>query len=151
MTSTATSPDEYIASPPAERQAAMTQLRQVIMKNLPKGFIETMQYGMIGYAVPHSLYPAGYHCKPSEPLPFISIAAQKNFIALYHMGLYFDKELMAWFLGEYAAIHKLKPDMGKSCIRFRKENDIPFELIGRLALRLTPKQWIALYEQSVKR
>ena len=137
---------EYIKNLPEERKQAMEQLQAVIRKNLPKGFEEEMSYGMVGFVVPHSLYPAGYHCSPELPLPFISIASQKNFIALYHMGIYADKNLLQWFTDEYPKHSKTKPDMGKSCIRFKKPELIPFDLIGELCSKYTPEQWISLYE-----
>lgn len=144
----ADSPDHYVAQLPEDRKAAIQQLRKVIKANLPAGFEETMSYGMIGYVVPHTLYPSGYHCKPELPLPFINIASQKNFIAIYHMGIYADTQLMNWFVGEYAKLSKTKLDTGKSCIRFKKPNEIPFELIGQLAGKMTPKAWITLYESQ---
>lgn len=106
---------------------------------------------MIGYVVPHSLYPDGYHCNPKLPLPFINIASQKHFIAVYHMGIYADKKLMAWFTKEYAKQVASKLDMGKSCIRFKKFDQIPLALIGALAAKMTPQQWIAVYEKEFKR
>lgn len=151
MQSAAISPQAYIDSLPEDRKGAMEQLRSVIRAHIPAGFEEVMSYGMIGYVVPHSLYPAGYHCTPALPLPFISIASQKNFIALYHMGLYADKDLYDWFVNTYATTSKKKPDIGKSCIRFKKVDDIPYELIGELVSRLTPQQWIAMYEKIIKK
>ena len=146
----AENPDQYIAELPVERQEAMNKLRKVISANLPKGFSETMSYGMIGYVVPHSLYPAGYHCNPKLPLPFLSIASQKNFISVYHMGIYADQKLMDWFLAEYPKHSDSKLDMGKSCIRFKKINEIPYKLIGELASKMSVKEWIALYEKAFK-
>lgn len=151
MLSKETSPDKYIETLPADRQKPMTELRRVIKKNLPKGFSESMGYGMLGYCVPHSLYPAGYHCNPQQPLPFISIASQKNFIALYHMGLYADPKLLKWFTEAYAKEVPTKLDMGKSCIRFKKMDQIPYKLIGELASKMTPKDWIERYEKNLKR
>lgn len=151
MTSTAATPKEYIDSLPEDRIKAMTELQNVIKKNLPKGFEETMQYGMLSYVVPHKLYPAGYHCKPTDALPFLSIASQKNFIAVYHMGIYADKKLLDWFLTEFPKYSKAKLDMGKSCIRFKKPDQIPFKLIGELASKMTVKDWIELYEKMYKR
>jgi Domain of unknown function (DU1801). len=151
MRSEAITPQEYIATLPEERQQAMAELRKVINKNLPKGFKEGMGYGMMGWSVPHSLYPAGYHCNPQDPLPFMSIASQKNFIAVYHMGVYSDPDLLKWFQDEYAKRVKTKLDMGKSCIRFKKPEQIPFDLIGELASKMTPQQWIAMYEFHLKR
>ncbi|WP_297333046.1 DUF1801 domain-containing protein [Flavobacterium sp.] len=151
MQSEAVTPQDYIQSLPEERQAAMQQLRQVIQENLPKGFKECMAYGMLGYVVPHETYPPGYHCNPKTPLPFLSIASQKNFIALYHMGLYADKELYEWFVSQYPNHSKYKLDIGKSCIRFKKPEAIPYELIAELLTKMTPQQWITLYETNYKR
>lgn len=151
MQSKAPTPDAYIAEMPEERQKAFNKLRSVIRKNIPKGFKETMGYGMMGYCVPHSLYPAGYHCNPKDPLPFMGIASQKNFIAVYHMGVYADPALLKWFVNAHAKASPKKLDMGKSCIRYKKPDDIPFELIGELASKMTPQQWIDLYEEKLKR
>ena len=142
---------EYVKELAADRQEAIEQLRSVIKKKLPKGFQEEMNYGMIGYVVPHTLYPKGYHCKPTDPLPFMNIASQKNFIAVYHMGLYADPELMKWFTTEYPKHSTQKLDMGKSCIRFKKPEQIPFKLIGELASKMSPKQWIERYEQAFRK
>lgn len=151
MQSTATTPQAYIDSLPQERKEPMQQLREVILKNLPEGFTEVMMYGMLGYVIPHSLYPPGYHVDPKLPLSFMGIASQKNFIALYHMGLYGDPSLLSWFKEEYANASKSKLDMGKSCIRFKKPNDIPLKLIGELASRITPQDYIRMYEKNIKR
>jgi uncharacterized protein YdhG (YjbR/CyaY superfamily) len=137
---------EYLDALPEERRVAMKKLRETIKENLPKGFSEKITPGFINYSVPHSLYPDGYHCDPTQPLPFISIASQKNFIAVYHMGIYGDKKLLEWFTSEYAKYSKTKPDMGKSCIRFKKTDQIPYELIASLASKMTPEQWIKIYE-----
>ncbi len=150
MKTPGTTPEQLIANCPEERQEGMNKLRKTILDNLPEGFKEGIGYGMIGYAVPHSLYPAGYHCDPKLPLPFMSFASQKNFIAFYHMGLYADKELLDWFVGEYQKVSKTKLDMGKSCIRFKKPDQIPFELIGNLVARMTPNDWINIYEKAIK-
>lgn len=147
----ASSPDDYINQLPEERQEVLSKLRAVINKNLPKGFEETMSYGMIGYVVPHSKYPGGYHCDPKLPLPFMNIASQKNFVAVYHSGVYAQKELLDWFVAEYPKYAKRKLDMGKSCIRFKKMDDVPYELIGELATKLTVDQWIDIYESNIKR
>ncbi|MES1220396.1 MAG: DUF1801 domain-containing protein [Bacteroidota bacterium] len=151
MQSKASSPEEYIAEIPADRQAAFKKLRQTIKKNLPKGFKEEMSYGMIGYVIPHDKYPAGYHCNPSLPLPFMNIASQKNFIAVYNMGVYANPALLKWFIDAHAKASPKKLDMGKSCIRYKKPEDIPFELIGELASKISPDEWIALYEKNYKR
>ena len=146
----ATSPDEYIEQIPEERKPVFKKLRKTILDNLPDGFEETISYGMIGFVVPHSLYPDGYHCDPKLPLPFMSIASQKNFLAVYHMGIYSDNKLLQWFTSEYPKYSSRKLDMGKSCIRFKRLDDIPFELIGELSSKVTPDQWIKTYESHVK-
>ena len=151
MQSKATTVEDYMSELPTERQEAMTKLRKEIKKNLPKGFREGMGYGMMGYSVPHSLYPPGYHCDPKLPLPFIGIGSQKNFIAVYHMGVYADPKLLKWFKDEYAKAGVGKLDMGKSCIRFKKPENIPYKLIGELASKMTPQQWIEKYEKILKR
>ncbi|GAA4434177.1 DUF1801 domain-containing protein [Pontibacter saemangeumensis] len=145
------SPEAYINLLPGDRRDALAALRRVLKENLPAGFAETMGYGMIGYVVPHALYPAGYHCDPQLPLPFISIASQKNFIAVYHMGLYADQELLGWFVQEYPKHCQSRLYMGKSCIRFRKPAHIPYKLIGELAAKMTPRAWMALYERQLKK
>ncbi|MDD1776137.1 MAG: DUF1801 domain-containing protein [Candidatus Methanomethylicus sp.] len=150
MQSKATSPEEYIDSLPDDRKKIISELRKIILKNLPKGFKEGMGYGMLGYVVPHSLYPKGYHSDPKQPLPFISIASQKNHIALYHMGLY-GGEYLDWFQKEWKKHTDKKLDMGKSCIRFKKAEDIPLDLIGELCTKITPQDWIAVYEKNLKR
>jgi uncharacterized protein YdhG (YjbR/CyaY superfamily) len=150
MTSKAEIPEDYIAELPDDRREVVLKIRQTLLENLPEGFKEQMNYGMLGYVVPHNLYPAGYHCDPKLPLPFINLASQKNFIALYHMGLYADKNLLEWFEAEYPKHSKTKLDMGKSCIRFKKINDIPYQLIGALAAKVTPEQWIKTYEKNFK-
>ncbi len=151
MTIQAKTPDDYIRQLPEERQAPMTKLCTVINQNLPEGFAEIIIYGMIGWVVPHEIYPAGYHCNPKDPLPFLNIASQKNYISIYHSGIYADETLMKWFLNEYAKISPRKPDMGKSCIRFKKPEQIPFELIGELAKKMSVQEWIRMYEERVKR
>jgi uncharacterized protein YdhG (YjbR/CyaY superfamily) len=151
MQSNTKTPEEYIESLPEDRKMAIKQLRNEIMSNLPKGFEEVMSYGMIGYVVPHSLYPDGYHCDPKLPLPFLNLASQKNYIALYHMGLYADPALLEWFTNEYAKHSGKKPDIGKSCIRFKNPNHIPYKLIGELVARITPQQWIEVYKGQIKK
>lgn len=142
---------QYIDALPAERKVAFEQLRASVANNLPKGFNEEISYGMIGFVVPHSLYPAGYHCSPKLPLPFVSIANQKGFIALYHMGIYADVALYDWFVANYPKHSKSKLDMGKSCMRFKKMEDIPFDLIGELMQKMSPQNWIELYEKNYKK
>jgi len=145
MQSKASTPQEYMDSLPADRKQAIAELRKVILKNLPKGFSEQMSYGMLGYVVPHSIFPSGYHCDPKLPLPFICVASQKNFVAVYHMGIYGDPNLLKWFTTEYAKQRKSKIDMGKSCMRFKKMDEIPYSLIGELASKMTPQDWIDQY------
>jgi len=151
MQSEAKSVQEYIDQLPEDRKEFFKELRNTILANLPQGFQEEMSYGMIGYVVPLSIYPAGYHSASNTPLPFASIASQKNHIALYHMGLYTSKELMNWFLEEYSLSGKLKLDMGKSCLRFKKPGQIPFKLIGKLMGKLSVYDWIQLYETTLKK
>ena len=146
----ANSPEEYIAQIPEERQVIMRKLRNIIKENLPKGFEEGMSYKMLGYFVPHSIYPEGYHCDTKLPLPFLNVASQKNSINLYHMGIYAKKELLDWFVTEYPKHCKRKLDMGKSCIRFKKVEEIPFDLIGELCTKMTVEEWVNVYESAVK-
>lgn len=151
MQSKSTSVNEYLSEIPNERVESFSKLRDVILKNIPKGFEEVMSYGMIGYVVPHKTYPAGYHCDPKLPLPFTNIASQKNFIALYHMGIYANPDLLNWFVNEYPKHCKSKLDMGKSCIRFKKMDDIPFKLIGELMKKTSVKDWIKIYETNFRK
>lgn len=148
MNLNASSVTDYLDKIPEERKEAFNRLRQVILKNLPHGFKEEMSYGMIGYVVPHSLYPPGYHCDPKLPLPFVSIASQKNFVALYHMGIYANKNLLNWFVAEFPKHSPLKLDIGKSCIRFKKPDKIPFDLIAQLMQQVTVYDFIQLYEEN---
>lgn len=143
--------DAYIDELPEGRKAPMQRLREVILESLPDGFEETMSYGMIGYVVPHSVYPSGYHCDPKLPLPFLNIASQKNHIGFYHMGIYANKELMAWFKKAYADTVTTRLDMGKSCIRFRNPDQIPYQLLGELCTKMQVAEWVDLYERTIKR
>lgn len=147
----ADSPEQYIDQLPDERKPVIEKLRKVILANLPEGFEETMNYGMIGYVVPFSVYAEGYHAGPKQPLPFINLASQKNFVAVYHMGIYANKKLLIWFENEYTKHTKLKLDMGKSCIRFKKIEQIPYDLIGELVRKMSSEEWITIYEASIKR
>ncbi len=147
----AETPEEYIDKVPEDRKEAFVKLRTVILENLPDGFEEVMNYGMIGYVIPHSLYPDGYHCNPDSPLPFMSIASQKNFIGLYHMGIYANEEILNWFTEKYAKQVPAKLDMGKSCIRFKKMEHIPYELVGELTSKISAGDWINTYENAIKR
>ena len=143
--------DEYIGKLPEDRQKVISDLRAVLQKNLSKDFKECLSYGMIGYVVPHETYPDGYHCDPKLPLPFINLASQKNYVALYHMGVYAQPELLKWFQEEYKQRVPHKLDMGKSCIRFKKMDQIPLDLVGELAQKMNAQQWIELYEKSRKK
>jgi hypothetical protein len=145
-----TTPEEYIAGLPEDRQKIVSDLREAIRKNLPRGFKEVMAYGMIGYVVPLSAYPAGYHVDPRLPLGFICIASAKGHITVHHMGMY-SGALVDWFKEEWAKVSKKKLDMGKACIRFKKPEDVPLKLIGELAAKMTPRDWIEQYEKSIKR
>ena len=148
MKSDAKTPEDYINSVPEDRKEAIINLRNCILKSLPKGFEETINYGMLGYVVPHSIYPKGYHCNPKDPLPFMGFASQKNSINFYHMGIYAKKELLDWFVTEYPKYCKQKLDMGKSCVRFKKPENIPFALIEELVKKMSVNEWIDLYENS---
>ena len=150
MQSNAETVDQYINELPEERKEAVQKLRTLIKENLPEGFVEEMNYGMIGYVVPHSIYPKGYHVNPEIPLPFINVASQKNHIAVYHMGLFTDEPLLKWFTTDYPKYATRKLDMGKSCVRFKKPEHIPFELIGQLASKMTVDEYINLYESQLK-
>lgn len=147
----ALSVEEYISKIPEDRQEAFKKLYDIIEENLPKGFAEGISYGMLGWDVPLETYPAGYHCTPGKPLPFLGLASQKNFVALYHMGIYAKPELLDWFVAEFPKHSKRKLDMGKSCVRFKKMDDIPFELIAELSRKMTPEEWINLYETNYKK
>lgn len=148
MTYDAKNIEEYLELIPIDRKEPIQKLREVILENLPKGFEEVIGYGMPGYVVPHSIFPEGYHCDPKLPLPFMGFASQKNFIAFYHMGIYANQELMDWFVNEYQKYSKLKLDMGKSCIRFKKINEIPYQLIGELVSKVTVEDWIQTYKKA---
>jgi uncharacterized protein YdhG (YjbR/CyaY superfamily) len=151
MQSKATTPQQYIDELPNDRKEPIKKLRQLILDNLPNDIEEVMSYGMLGYVIPHSRYPDGYHCDPKLPLPFMNIASQKNYIAVYSMTLYAKKELTDWFISEYAKRCKYKLDMGKSCIRFKRMDDIPYELIGELTAKVSAEEWIQIYEHAYKK
>ena len=151
MQSKATTQEEYIKELPEERKEVISKLRSVINNNLPNGFVEGMSYGMISYHIPHTVYPDGYHCDPKIPLPFMNLASQKNFIAIYHMGIYANPELLNWFTTEYPKHCNRKLDMGKSCIRFKKMDDIPYKLIAELTSKMSAQEWIDVYEANIKK
>lgn len=144
-------PETYFEELPEDRKEPMQKLRKVILENLPEGFEETMAYGMLTYVVPLSRYPAGYLGNPAQPLPFISLASQKNHIALYHMGIYSNEEMLKWFEEEYRKKVTTKLDMGKSCVRFRNPDHIPYDLIGELCRKITVEDWVGFFEESRKK
>ena len=144
MQSEAKTPKEYIEELPDERKEVVSKLHDVIIGKLDGGFTSNMAYKMIGYGIPHSVFPDGYHCKPSDPVPFMNLASQKNYVAVYHMGLYMD-DVLEWFQAEYPKHCKRKLDMGKCCIRFKKMDDIPYELIGQLTSKVSLEQWLDYY------
>jgi len=150
MQSKAATADQYIRELPAERRGPVTELRNTILKNIPEGFKEVMAYGMISWVVPKDIFPQGYHVNPGLALPFVNLASQKNFIALYHMGIYCNPALLKWFTTEYAQQCPSKLDMGKSCIRFKKPEHIPFKLIGELMKKITVEDWIKIYEKGLE-
>ena len=147
----ADNPDHYVTRIPEERQAIFNELRIIIKNNMPPELQECISYGMVGYVVPKSIYPAGYHCSPELPLPFANLASQKNNISFYHMGLYANEDLMLWFKEEYAKRSKYKLDMGKSCVRFKRMDDIPVELIGELMGKMSTQEWVTTYERVYKK
>jgi uncharacterized protein YdhG (YjbR/CyaY superfamily) len=151
MTYEAETVEKYLFAIPAERRAPFSALRSTITKCIPAGFEETIQYNMPSWVVPHSRYPAGYHCNPVDPLPFISIASQKNFFGFYHLGIYDNPDLLAWFQKEYAALGIGKLDMGKSCIRLKNMDRIPYSLLGELVSKISVDEWIAVYEKAIKK
>ena len=151
MTSSAKTPAEYLTEVPSERLPAFVRLRETILENLPEGFEEMMNYGQIGYVVSRNIYPAGYHCDPKLPLPFAGLASQKNFIGFYHMGIYADAGLLEWFQAEWPKRTKAKLDMGKSCIRLTKLDQIPFDLFGELMKKMSVSQWVETYEAAFRK
>lgn len=147
MQSKATTVAEYLAGLPEDRRKALEAVRRVVRKNLPKGYQEGMQYGMIGYFVPHSIYPDGYHCDPKQPLPFAGMASQKGHMALYMTGTYMSPELEAWFRKAWTADGR-KLDMGKACVRFKKLEDVPLEVVGEAIRRMPVEEFIRIYEST---
>lgn len=147
----ANSVEDYLSQISEDKKSSFTKLYETISQNLPQGFQEHLSYGMISWSVPLATYPSGYHCTPNTPLPFISLGVQKNFIALYHMGIYADAELLKWFVDEYPKHCNRKLDMGKSCIRFKNTQDIPLQLIAELCRKITPQDWILQYEKRFKK
>jgi hypothetical protein len=144
-----TSVSDYIESLPDDRKTAISRIRQAINKNLPKGFKEGFGMNMILWSVPHSSYPAGYHCDPTKPLMLIGLAANKSGISMHHMGLYGSTQLLNWFTAEWPKHSAKKLDMGKGCVRFKKLDDVPIDLIGELSTKLTPQAWVEQYERAI--
>ena len=142
------SPKEYLDSLPEERRKAIRKVRAAVNKGLPKGYQEGIQYGMIGWSVPHRIYPDGYHCDPTQPVPFAGLASQKNYMSLYLMCIYGDEKERAWFEKEWAKTGR-KLSMGKSCVRFKKIEDIPLDLITRAVARVPVDKFIARYEEVI--
>lgn len=151
MKANGTTVEAILENLPEDRAEAFNKLHEVIVANLPEGFEAAISYGGLGYVVPHTIYPAGYHCKPVEPLPFAGLASQKNSINFYHMGIYADPALLDWFVREYPKHSKRKLDMGKSCIRFKKFDEIPYELMGELMRKMSVADWVAIYESNLKK
>ena len=143
--------ESYINSLPIDRKESVNKIIKVVEENIPVGYTKVMNYSMPSFVIPHSIYPAGYHVTPDLPLPFIGVASQKNHIGFYHMGVYADSNLLDWFISEYPKYCKSKLDMGKSCIRFKKMDDIPYELVAELSTKMTTQDWISIYEKSIKR
>ncbi|MEJ7624557.1 MAG: DUF1801 domain-containing protein [Pyrinomonadaceae bacterium] len=150
MHSNARSPEEYVETLPADRQGVIAAMRDAINRAIPRDFEEVISYGMLGWVVPHEVYPAGYHCDSNLPVPFLSLASQKNYISLYHMGLYGDSRLLAWFKEEWPKHSSKKLDMGKACVRFKNPDDVPIALIGELAAQITVAECIDVYERYIK-
>ena len=151
MHSDAKTPQEYIDQLPSDRQEIMKRLRAAVLEHLPEGLEEIMLYGIICYVIPHSLYPKGYHVDPKLPLMMLAIASQKNHIALYYVGVYTFPPVHAWFLEAYAQVMGKKPDIGKSCIRFRPTANIPYELLGELCGKVSVSEYIRAYEQILEK
>lgn len=141
-------PADYIAQLPTDRQKIVEAIANTLSENLPSGFEQVMSYGMIGFVVPHSIFPDGYHCNPKLPLPFINIGSTKTHIAIHHMGLYGSSELLAWFQSEWPKYSSKKLDMGKACVRFKKAEDVPLHLIAELAKKMTVNDWVQTYQSQ---
>ena len=144
-------PEEWINEQEEARQDALRELRQTFNDHLPEGFEERVSGGMLHWVVPKETYPDGYHCNPDDPLPFISLANRKRFIPMYHMGLYAEPDVLEWFQEAYPKHARTKLDMGKSCVRFKKMDDVPYDLLAELAQKFSVQDWIELYERAVKK
>ena len=143
--------ETYLNSLSKDRKESVQKIIKVVEDNIPFGYSKIMNYNMPSFVIPHSIYPDGYHVTPVLPLPFIGVASQKNHIGFYHMGLYANPKLLDWFISEYPKYCKSKLDMGKSCIRFKKMDDIPYGIVGELSKKMTTKEWINIYEKNIKR
>ena len=148
MKSNAKTVDEYLLALPPDRRALFSAVREVVRANLPEGYEEQLQYGMIGYVVPHKLYPPGYHCDAKQPLTYACLGSQKNYLAIYLMSVYGDPATEAWFKKAWLATGK-KLDMGKSCVRFKKLEDVPLDVIGQVIARTPVSQYIAAVERTM--
>jgi hypothetical protein len=149
MQSKAATVNDYLAELPADRREAIQVVRAVILKNLDKTYEEGMQYGMIGYYVPHRVYPAGYHCDPKQPLPYVALASQKHYMSLYIGCVYGDNDYAKWFIAAWKKTGK-KLDMGKSCVRFKKVEDLALDVIAEAIRRTPAKKYIQFYEMAMK-
>lgn len=147
MQSKATTVNAYLSELSPDRRASIEAVRKVILANLDHDYEEGIQYGMIGYFIPHRIYPAGYHCDPKQPLPFVGLASQKNHMAVYMMCLYGDGSLTTWFQSEWKKTGK-KLDMGKSCIRFKTSDDLALDVIGEAIRRVPASKYIEIYESA---
>jgi len=143
--------ETYLNSLSKDRKESVQKIIKVVEDNIPFGYSKIMNYNMPSFVIPHSIYPDGYHVTPVLPLPFIGVASQKNHIGFYHMGLYANPKLLDWFISEYPKFCTSKLDMGKSCVKFKNMNNIPYELIGELSKQMTTKEWINIYEKNIKR
>lgn len=139
----------YLKTLPADRRAAIETIRAAVQKALPKGYEEGMQYGMIGYYVPHALYPPGYHCDPKQPLPFMGIGNTKGHIGLYMFCLYTDEEAVATFVSAWEQAGK-RLDMGKACVRVKRIEDVPLDVLARTVKRATVKRFVVSYEAQLE-
>ena len=155
MQSTATTVQAYLDALPAERRVIIDAVHNVIRANLDPAYAEVMQYGMMSWVIPHSVHPPGYHCNPKEPVPFAALASQKNYVSLYLMGLYVgcketeETEELAWFQNAWAASGKKKLDMGKACVRFKKLDDTPLDVIGEAIRRMPAQRYLSTYTQTL--
>lgn len=147
MKSDATTVEAYLETLPTDRRAAIEAVRKVILENLDEGYEEGMQYGMIGYYVPHRVYPAGYHCDPKQPLPFATLGSQKGYMSVYLMCVYGHGATRSWFVDAWKKAGK-KLDMGRSCVRFKKLEDLALDVIGEAIRRVPARKYIEFVESA---